>query len=566
MNKYILLLFMGLTCSLNAQVIEIKNVRYFKQEKTEWCSAAVSQCVLFYRGITQGQCDIMNYIKSVDASFGPICCPDPPSNLPYNCNKGVDLGPVYAPASVYGILKYFGNFHHLLSAVPFEIDQIKTELQLKNPIIAQWDYEDGERVAHVVVIYGINRDNINDSIYYMDPAPIIGNEGGGLRKLPYNEFKKEGKRKWNLSLSYGGCFGAWKGDYPCPCHCYNGRWDPEYGEMGVDCGYPCPPCIYIPPDPSVMCSDCIHGGYEDGIDCGGPYCRPCSDVPEELIISYIEPSLSDEKYMALKKITTQGNLTVQSGKKVSFITEEEGTIVLRPGFKAVQNCTFTTQRKDLSEYMRDCPEKFCAIRHSIATHCTRANYPYNHPLDILRLYYAVEIKYKIYNGNEVVLDRVKKILNNGYIYLWDCQDGANGTVSYTIDYTVTYCNGTKQNYTHWFTVINSFAKSLTDTPDDPETSTSPLANNITLPIENTTTPSFVIIPNPNPGTFQIETNFSLSDITNLKIINSLGATVYETQNLFLNTIQLPTSVSGLHFVVAMLKTGTVLTQKMMVQR
>ena len=79
-------------------------------------------------------------------------------------------------------------------------------------------------------------------------------------------------------------------------------------------------------------------------------------------------------------------------------------------------------------------------------------------------------------------------------------------------------------------------------------------------------PSFTLFPNPNPGTFQIETNFPLDEITNFKITNSLGATVYETQNLFLNTIQLPTSVSGLHFVVAMLKTGTVLTQKMMVQR
>jgi len=77
---------------------------------------------------------------------------------------------------------------------------------------------------------------------------------------------------------------------------------------------------------------------------------------------------------------------------------------------------------------------------------------------------------------------------------------------------------------------------------------------------------FTLFPNPNPGTFQLETNFPLSDIVNLKITNSLGATVYETQTLFLNTIQLPTSVSGLHFVVAMLKTGTVLTQKMMVQR
>jgi len=41
---------------------------------------------------------------------------------------------------------------------------------------------------------------------------------------------------------------------------------------------------------------------------------------------------------------------------------------------------------------------------------------------------------------------------------------------------------------------------------------------------------------------------------------------YETQNLFSNTIQLPASASGLHFVVVMLKDGTVLTQKMVIQR
>jgi len=46
----------------------------------------------------------------------------------------------------------------------------------------------------------------------------------------------------------------------------------------------------------------------------------------------------------------------------------------------------------------------------------------------------------------------------------------------------------------------------------------------------------------------------------------LGATLYETQTLSSHTIQLPTSATGLHFVVIMLKTGAVLTQKMMIQR
>ena len=77
---------------------------------------------------------------------------------------------------------------------------------------------------------------------------------------------------------------------------------------------------------------------------------------------------------------------------------------------------------------------------------------------------------------------------------------------------------------------------------------------------------FNLLPNPNSGTFQIETNFPLSDLSHLKITNTLGVTVYETKNLASNEIQLPNSVSGLYFVVMVLKDGTVLTQKMMVQR
>jgi len=75
-----------------------------------------------------------------------------------------------------------------------------------------------------------------------------------------------------------------------------------------------------------------------------------------------------------------------------------------------------------------------------------------------------------------------------------------------------------------------------------------------------------IYPNPNPGTFQLETNFPLSDIGNLKIVNLLGTTIYETQNLTSNSIQLSASASGLQFVIVVLKDGTVLTQKMMIQR
>jgi len=75
-----------------------------------------------------------------------------------------------------------------------------------------------------------------------------------------------------------------------------------------------------------------------------------------------------------------------------------------------------------------------------------------------------------------------------------------------------------------------------------------------------------IFPNPNPGTFKIETNFPLTEVANLKIINLLSVTIYETQRVVSNEIQLQNFDSGLHFVVMLLKDGTMFTQKVMVQR
>ena len=75
-----------------------------------------------------------------------------------------------------------------------------------------------------------------------------------------------------------------------------------------------------------------------------------------------------------------------------------------------------------------------------------------------------------------------------------------------------------------------------------------------------------LLPNPNIGTFQLETNFPLTDIANFRITNLLGVSVYESNTLSLNTIELQSAPSGIYFIVMMLKDGTVLTQKMMIQR
>ncbi|MDR2970495.1 MAG: T9SS type A sorting domain-containing protein [Bacteroidales bacterium] len=75
-----------------------------------------------------------------------------------------------------------------------------------------------------------------------------------------------------------------------------------------------------------------------------------------------------------------------------------------------------------------------------------------------------------------------------------------------------------------------------------------------------------LIPNPNNGSFNLETNFPLSDIAHLKIVNLMGVSVYETQTQTSNAIQLPNATPGQYFVVVILKESSVLTQKMMIQK
>jgi hypothetical protein len=162
------------------------------------------------------------------------------------------------------------------------------------------------------------------------------------------------------------------------------------------------------------------------------------------------------------------------------------------------------------------------------------------------------------------------ISRNGTFELWNCKTGTanpKGTVWYYIVYDVFYCNDASYSTTHKFYVNYPSSKSSTEAPDEtetPETLLSPPVNIIT-PQEENAPPTFTILPNPNPGTFQLETNFPLFDIAILKITNMLGATVYEVQQVTSNTIQLPASASGQHFVIIFLKDGALLTQKMMLQ-
>jgi len=618
MKKYILLLYLGLTATLNAQEIQL-NVDYIEQEKTKWCGAAAAKCVFDYYKILNNQskkysqCAIMEYVRCVAGSYygySGCCTPDPPG-FEHPCNKDIALGLNDEKGSIKAILMNLGNIPCVKKQNPLNPYDIENSITQNRLLVASLKYHFppyGSPEAHAVVIHGIKNQNLIYSVYYMDPSPYDPiYQVGGKRELPLTEFCNNEKWWWTGTLGVTDCS---RSDYPC--HCYNGIFEPELGEKGYDCGGPCPDCTTPPPPPPTWhcynrkqdadlgetgvdcggpcpqrcedlppCANCKRDDGEVLVDCGGT-CGSCYDVLDEVMITntaqlYIDYNIYNpnnkirSEIMAFNKITAKDATTVKSGEKISFITEEEGSIILLPGFKVEKGANFSTQRKDLSGSSRICGE-VCRIEHLSYEHSVS----YGHFLTVYGLYNAVEIEYRIhyYETGEIVYENSLNITNNGNFKLWDCKSGTinpKGTVWYYIVYYVFYCNGSSYSNTSntWkFNVYYPSNKSPNDDPDDPETpdTYSPPTPNTITPQDNNVTPNFVIIPNPNLGTFQLETNFPLSDIEYLKITNLLGIPVYEAQNPTSNTIQLPATASGQHFVVLMLKNGKVLTQKMMVQR
>ena len=374
MKKYILLLFLGITFTLNAQTHIELLVPHVKQypNRTKWCAVACAECVLKYKNINKNQCAIMDYVRSRDPmTYGEkdFCC-EPANVFPHPCDKSVKLGFFKEPISVKKLLMHFGNI-----ATDAVIDAINTynienDLIKDHPPIAQWSLWDGSGEAHAIVICGIKEGGM---VQYMDP-----NED----KILWDS--------WNQVFSNSAHF--WSGTLRCKectrdyhCHCYNDELDGD--EDGIDCGgADCPSC---PPSPPA-CSNCKLDSGENAIDCGGS-CTPCKyvgDVTDELMIT--NTAQLRWEMMALKKITAKDATTVASGKDVSFITKNTGSIILLPGFTAEQGCIFTTQMKDLSQY-----ERFCGgICHDYTLPPALTVPP--EYLQIYNLLYAIEFRCDIY--------------------------------------------------------------------------------------------------------------------------------------------------------------------------
>jgi hypothetical protein len=311
---------------------------------------------------------------------------------------------------------------------------------------------------------------------------------------------------------------------------------------------------------------------ETGIDCGGP-CPPCEHAPKQKSFETPTTNLPTDVY-AIEKITA-GNASVKvlSGQNVTFHTA--GTIELLPGFEVEEGGNFTAEPKgSILEVTADCNE-YC-----------EPTFPYNNYLRFANQHYEVDVANveKIYyevwrwDPGEFLFHDTKYITQEGRVELWDLLTGERKSYlksgywcKYVIamwiypcqsNYVFSYAKAfTVHNSSHWKSQTSSMDLESEELEVPP--SLSPNIENI-IPQNIKAPPAFSILPNPNPGTFQLETNFPLSDIGNLKIVNLLGIPVFETQTLSSNTIQLQNAATGQYFVVMILKDGSVLTQKMMV--
>jgi len=517
MKKYFLFLFLGATVTLNAQeytvILEVPDIR---QQETQWCWAAVSQCVLAYYSYFPQQCEIADYARTIShwVNLGETPCCD----SEHDCNKATyNCSEVADDYIIKNILVRFGNIGNICEDVLTD-SQIHYHLERHRPFII-FRKNHFSNVGHVVVGYGIG----HNLVRYMDPKP---GDYGGYQSLSYEELKDNGTWKWTNSIILKRS--------PRPDHCYN----------------------------------CYKDAVEDEIDCGGP-CTPCVTAPKQKSFTTATDNLPAVA-RATEKITA-GNAEVRvlSGQNVSFITAEEGSIVLLSGFEAKEGSNFTTQiiSNSGNEFTRICG-KWCEG----VFHCSGSHVRYKDYFRIFDLINVYKVEYEVTNiqTGRIVDSDIVNVDKSGTVEIWDCIKGENYFQSptyYIVKLYIYPCNWDRVYYTRKIVVYDE-SKSLTEDPDDPETPApffSPPANSIALPEENSV-PSFVIIPNPNPGAFQIEANFPLSDIDNLKVVNPSGVPVYETQNLVSNEIQLLNAGSGLYFVVVILKDGTVLTQKMMLQR
>ena len=153
-----IIFFHLLTANLYSQTI--LDVTEIFQERSEWCWAATSACVLDYYCYTTQQCEIADYTRQTSGSwhdFGNVdCCSSGSSACNYwNYNWGES-------GSIQDILKHFAKINNSAASSLSEAE-IKADLENDLLFIIRWGWKTGG--GHFIVGHGLK----DSRLYYMDP-------------------------------------------------------------------------------------------------------------------------------------------------------------------------------------------------------------------------------------------------------------------------------------------------------------------------------------------------------------------------------------------------------------
>ena len=183
-------------------------------------------------------------------------------------------------------------------------------------------------------------------------------------------------------------------------HCENCKTDADKGELGVDCGGPCP---------------------------------PCEDAPNNRVIK--QNNLQTENF-ALNKISTSGSLAINSGK-VTFGAGDE--IDFAPGFEIEEGVEFTAQISSSPTYLTRQFRKVCF-------ECDKIHQYVRHSLgglfgiDVAGITYVSVLIWD--RNSKIYEDYSMNIYSDGFIELMNCGGQPAGVTFFYVLYVTTYLGNT----------------------------------------------------------------------------------------------------------------------------
>ncbi|NMM55284.1 papain-like cysteine protease family protein [Paenibacillus aquistagni] len=166
----LIIMVFGITSPVSAASKDLSSYPIAKQEKKNWCWAAVSSSVLkFMTGENVYQCDFVKYVKSS------------------TCND-VSATTEEAQSGMH----HFGVSSNYYSG-SLSMSQIKAQIDDGRPIYVSWKWNSPNAlIGHAVAIYGYS----DDSVKYLDPWE------GVKTSLSYTNFKggSDYDRTWRWGL------------------------------------------------------------------------------------------------------------------------------------------------------------------------------------------------------------------------------------------------------------------------------------------------------------------------------------------------------------------------------